>query len=87
MKVGYQPLSKEQLHQIKEGDVIERMLAFKIPMHLIVQKVTEDIIDAGWTFSRHTGIEIDDDIPSPVSYIKRVLSEEEKQKLNEKKVS
>lgn len=79
MKQKYEPLSKEILYSIKKGDVIERMLAFCIPVYLVVQEVTEDIIDAGWTFDRHTGLEIDKDIPTTVSYIRRVLTEEEKE--------
>ena len=78
MKQEYKPLSKEVLHNIKKGDVIERMLGFAIPMNLVVQEVTEDIIDCGWTFDRHTGMEIDEDIPVVVSYISKVLNEEEK---------
>lgn len=82
-KQSYAPLSKEELLAIKKGDVIERMLAFAIPMYLIVQEVTEDIIDAGYIFDRHTGLEIDEDISTLVSYIRRVLTEEQKQILKE----
>lgn len=80
MKAEYKPLiTKEELLNIKKGDVLERMLAFSIPVYIIVQKVTEDVIDAGWTFNRHTGLEIDDDISTTVSYIRRVLTEEQKE--------
>lgn len=78
MEQSYDPLSKEELLAIKAGDVIERMLAFSIPCYLIVQKIENGIIDAGWTFSQETGLEIDEDIPSTVSYIRRVLTEEQK---------
>jgi len=78
MEPAYLPMTKEALHAIKSEDVIERMLAFRIPMYLVVQKVEDDIIDAGWTFDRNTGLEIDDDIPVKVSYIRRVLTEEQK---------
>jgi hypothetical protein len=78
-KQSFTPLTKEQYHAIKKDDVIERMLAFSIPMYLVVQSVTDTIIDCGWTFDRNTGIEVDDDIPTKVSYIRRVLTEEQKQ--------
>jgi hypothetical protein len=79
MKQEHNPLTKEQYHVIKVGDVIERMLGFSIPMYLKVGNVTDDVIDCGWEFNRHTGIEIDEYIPTPVSYIKRVLTEEQKE--------
>lgn len=66
-------MTDKELYKIKEGDVIERMLACFIPVYLIVQRVTENIIDAGWIFDRHTGEEIDEDINSPASYIRRVV--------------
>lgn len=75
--MNYKPLTTEQYQAIKVGDVVERMLAFKIPMYLVVQEVTEDIIDCGWTFNRKTGVEVDDMIPVAVSYISRVLTEKE----------
>jgi hypothetical protein len=78
MKQQYKPLSAEVLLAIKEGDVIERMLGFCIPVYLIVQKVDEDIIDCGWTFDRKTGLEVDEDIATTVSYISRVLTDEDK---------
>jgi hypothetical protein len=61
------------------------MLAFCIPMYLNVQKVEDGIIDAGWTFDRNTGLEIDGDIPQTVSYIRRVLTEEQKELLKTQK--
>lgn len=79
MKKTYSRLTKEQYNAIKPGDVIERMLAFCIPMYLIVQSVTDEIIDCGWTFNRDTGVEIDEDIPTTVSYISKVLNEQEKE--------
>ena len=85
MKQEYTPLTKEQYQAIKPGDVIERMLAFCIPMYLNVQKVEDNIIDAGWTFDRNTGLEIDEDIPLTVSYIRRVLTEEQKELLKTQK--
>ena len=83
-KQEYFPMDKESLRAIKAGDVIERMLGFAIPVYLIVQSVTEDFIDAGWIFDRNTGLEIDEDISVKVSYIKRVLNEEEKAALKSK---
>jgi hypothetical protein len=85
MKQEHTPLTKEQYQAIKPGDVIERMLAFCIPMYLNVQKVEDGIIDAGWTFDRNTGLEIDGDIPQTVSYIRRVLTEEQKELLKTQK--
>lgn len=81
MKQEFTPLSVEKLQMISPGDVIERMLAFSIPIYLIVQSVTDDIIDAGWTFDRKTGIEIDEDIPVPVSYIRNAWTREEAERL------
>lgn len=78
MKQNFNPLTQEQYRSIKTGDVIERMLGFAVPMYLNVGEVTEDKIDCGWVFDRNTGIEIDEDIPMPVSYISRILTEEEK---------
>lgn len=79
MKQRHNPLSKEQYQAIKPGDVIERMLGFAIPCYLKVAKVENGIIDAGWTFDASTGLEIDEDIPMTVSYIRRVLTDEQKQ--------
>lgn len=78
---SYTPMTKEQLQAIKPGDVVERMLAFSIPCYLIVQSVENGIIDCGWTFSRETGLEIDEDIPVTVSYLRKVLTEKEKQQV------
>ena len=83
MKQKYTPLPKETLLSIKVGDVVERMLAFAIPQYLVVQSMDDKTFDAGlWTFDRNTGVEIDEDIPSTVSYIRRVLTEEQKQLLD-----
>ena len=81
MKQSFNPLTKEQYYSIKEGDVIERVLAFCLPMFLNVQSVSDDIINCGWTFDRNTGIEIDEDISTPVSYISRILTQEEVEEL------
>lgn len=78
----YIPLSKEELHAIKPGDIIERMLGFSIPCYLKVHEVTEDLIMAGWEFHRDTGLERDDDISSTASYIRRILTEKQKQQLH-----
>lgn len=78
MKQEYTPLNKEQYRAIKPGDVIERMLGFAIPCYLEVEEVNETLILAGWDFDRNTGLEVDDAIPTTVSYIRRVLNEEEK---------
>lgn len=77
----YEPLSEEKLRSIAPGDVIERMLAYTIPCYLIVSEVTDDKILAGWEFDRHTGLEIDDDLTHPASYIRRVLTEEEREEI------
>lgn len=81
-KQTYTPLSKEELHSIKVGDVIERMLGFAIPVYLVVSEVTENRIISAWEFDRNTGLEIDEDIPITVSYIRRILTEEQKQMLD-----
>ena len=75
-KQEYKPLTKEEYKSIKAGDVIERMLAFCIPMELRVQSVDDNIINAGWVFDRNTGLEIDEDIPSTVSYISKIIKQE-----------
>lgn len=87
----YIPMPFEDLMKIKKGDVVERMLAFQIPQYLNVEIVTDERIVAGpWEFDRETGLEIDEDIQDmsiplmdrlQISYIKRVLTEEEKQKV------
>ena len=82
----FKPLSKEIIQSIKTGDVIERMLSFTIPMYLIVTEVNDKFIYCGteeeeWKFERERGIEVDDDIPITVSYIAKVLNEEEKIKV------
>lgn len=77
MKQEYHPLTKEEYLSIKPGDVVERMLAFCIPMKLVVQNVTDDIIDCGWTFNRHTGLEVDEDIACTVSYISKIIKKED----------
>lgn len=90
MKAEYKPIiTKEELPLIKKGDVIERMLGFSIACYLTVAEVTENTIQAGtleggWIFSRHTGIEIDDEIPFAVSYIRRALTEEQKEIVKQK---
>lgn len=79
-------MSKEALQAIKPGDIIERMLAFAIPVALEVNEVTDDVIKAShWDFDRNTGLEIDDEIPMKVSYIRRVLTKEEAELLNQPK--
>jgi len=75
MLQSYNPLSKIEYQSIKAGDTIERMLTFSIPMNLIVQSVSETTIDAGWVFDRTTGIEIDEDISVPVSYISKIIKQ------------
>ena len=73
MKQEHKPLTKEEYNSIKPGDGITRMLAFCIPVQLIVQSITETTIDAGWIFDRDSGIEIDKDISVPVSYISEIF--------------
>lgn len=47
--------------RIKEGDLVMRILAGKIPIELKVTKVDENLIHCGpWTFCRNTGVEIDE---------------------------
>ena len=87
MKQTYNPLTKEEYNSIKAGDVIERMLGFIAPCYLEVVKVENNIIEASlWDFDANTGLEIDKDIPTTVSYISKILTEEEKElvKLNGK---
>ena len=74
---SHNPLSEKEYQSIKPGDVIERMLAFSMPMNIVVQSVSENEIDAGWIFARNTGLEIDEDISVPVSYISKILTAEE----------
>lgn len=81
----YNPMNKKDLLNIKPGDLIERMLGFSIPVYLVVQEVTDDLIKAGWEFDRNTGLEVDDDIPVKVSYIRRVMNEEQKELLKTQK--
>lgn len=77
-------MSYEDLQKIAKGDVIERMLAFTIPNYLKVSRVEKELIWCGpWCFNRRTGVEIDEDVPSTVSYIRRVLTEEQKRMLSE----
>ncbi len=81
MKPVHNPLTKEQYNSIKAGDVIERMLAFCIPNYFIVESVDDKYIHAGglgWKFDKNTGIEVDEDISVPVSYISKILTEEQK---------
>ena len=85
MKQKYISLTKEQYNSIKKGDVIERMLGFAVPMYLIVQNVTDTVIDCGWTFDKNTGLEVDEDIPVTVSYISKILTEEQKEHLKTNK--
>lgn len=85
MTQTHTPLTKEQYNSIKKGDVIERMLAFAVPMYLNVQNVSDKIIDCGWTFDRNTGLEIDEDIPVTVSYISKILNDEQKEYLKTNK--
>jgi len=77
-KQEFNPLSIDEYQAIKVGDVLERMLGFAIPCYVTVVEITDDFIDCGWVFDRNTGLEIDEDIPVPVSYISKVLNEEEK---------
>jgi hypothetical protein len=82
LKQEYNPLKEEEYNKIKVGDVIERMLAFAIPGYLTVTAVDGYTITCNyWVFSKKTGIEIDEDIPGPVSYISRVLSKKEVEEL------
>lgn len=76
-KQAHFPLTKEEYNSIKTGDKLERMLAFCIPMPVIVQYVKDDVIytAGGWTFDANTGLEIDEDISVTVSYISKILKE------------
>jgi len=68
-------MSEEELKNIEVGDIVERMLGFMIPDPKLVTAVDEDTITCSfWDFDRKTGIEIDDEIPTKVSYIRRVIS-------------
>ena len=85
MKQTHIPLSKEQYNSIKPGDVIERMLAFAVPVYLNVQNVNDKLIDCGWTFDRNTGLEIDEDLSVTASYISKILTEDQKNWLKKNK--
>lgn len=79
-KQEYRPLAKEDYKSIKVGDVVQRMLAFVFPIYLNVTDVKDTlIVCGGWEFNRETGLEVDEDIPVPASYISKVLTEDEKQ--------
>lgn len=84
-KIKYNPLTISELSKIQAGDMIERMLAFRIPCYFIVSLVTDDrIYSGGWEFDRKTGLEIDVDIQKDglesmqISYIRRVLNDDQK---------
>jgi hypothetical protein len=52
-----------------------------MPDKLIVNEVTENVITAGWwEFDRNTGVEIDEDISVPVSYISEIILETSEEK-------
>ena len=85
MEHTYQQLDKEILHNIKPGDIIERMLGFVIPDYLRVTEVNDQFIycgpkNVGWKFDRDTGLEVDEDLTTTPSYLARVLTEEQKVK-------
>jgi hypothetical protein len=74
MQQSYKPLSVQEYESIKVGDIIIRMIAFVLPIELTVTAVDEKVITTGaWRFDRKTGIEIDEDIPTAVSYISEIL--------------
>lgn len=76
MEQHFTPLTKEEYHSIKEGDIIERLLAFSIPMNLKVTSVLEDVITCGyWEFERDTGLEIDEAFSARVSYISKIIEQ------------
>lgn len=77
--ISYTLMPPEELAKIKQGDVIERMLAFKIPCYFTVTDIDDTKIYTGpWTFDKTTGFEIDDDLPGVTpSYIKRILTQDE----------
>jgi hypothetical protein len=87
-KQEYTPLTKEEYQSIKPGDYIERMLGFQIPVIFKVIEVKDNLIKAedvvgfgaDWDFDATTGLEVDDDIPVMVSYIRRILKPEEVEK-------
>lgn len=48
---------------MKVGDTVTRMLAGKVPMHLRITEITDNLIVCGdWRFDRVTGAEIDEDL-------------------------
>jgi len=56
--------------KVREGDEVLRLLAGQIPVRLKVTRITEELIICGpWKFDRITGIEIDEDIPIPISHL------------------
>lgn len=76
MNQKHSPLTKQEYNSIRSGDKLERMLAFCIPMVVVVQYVKDDVIytAGGWTFDANTGLEIDEDIPATVSYISKIIT-------------
>jgi hypothetical protein len=68
-----EPISKEELAQIKVGYTLERAISGVIPMDVIVGKIDDKLIycgsadgfiswDQGWKFSKANGYEVDDDL-------------------------
>lgn len=57
-------------NELKIGDKVTRMLGGIFPMILGVTNITDERIVCGmWEFDKTTGIEIDDEISVPVSYL------------------
>lgn len=57
---------------VEVGEVVTRMLGGTTPVKLRVTEITQQRIVCGpWSFGRHDGQEIDDDISvtTPVSYL------------------
>jgi hypothetical protein len=56
--------------KLEVGQQVTRMLGGMIPMQLKVTDITDDkIICGAWQFCINSGVEIDEDMDSPASYI------------------
>jgi len=51
------------LLRVTPGDTVLRLIGGEVPMHLLVDAVSEDQIHCGpWAFCRKTGAEIDEEL-------------------------
>jgi hypothetical protein len=65
-------MPKHDLSTAQVGDIVTRLLMGRVPMDLYISELTEDIVKCGdWTFNRHTGYEIDEDLSISASRLIR----------------